>query len=200
MAASRRRAGSAATSCGSAIRAGSTRTTPSARHWVPRFLPCFDRCDHPPRAARATRDQLDVGPRQPAKCQRSSTPAPCSSNRHSSTPSAMPDATAKFRAAIPDGGAERVRRRLDPGTHRTQPQLDGSARRCQNAHFVPRRSGLTVDAPVTAWSLILSLGYGVVPVTPYRRSLLVSFSQNNAVSAAPSGPGAASISRSPRNG
>ena len=51
----------------------------------------------------------------------------------------------------------------------------------QNAHLVPVRSGLTVAAPLTTWSLMPSLGYGVSGAEPNSRWSLVSFSQNSAV-------------------
>ena len=57
----------------------------------------------------------------------------------------------------------------------------GTVSRYQNAHLVPRRSGLTVGAPDTTWSLMPSFGYGVAARTPYRRSTFVSFSQNSSV-------------------
>ena len=80
----------------------------------------------------------------------------------------------------------------------------------QKAHLVPLRSGLTVAAPWITWSLMPSFGYGVTGAAPNRRWVFVSFSQNRAAGAAPSGPapsgavpsGAASASSSsrPRNG
>lgn len=50
--------------------------------------------------------------------------------------------------------------------------------RCRSAALVPTRSGFTVSAPWTTWSLIPSLGYGVVAGDPKTRGALVSFSQN----------------------
>src|SRR5690242_18004598 len=49
----------------------------------------------------------------------------------------------------------------------------------QNAHLVPCRSGLTVAAPLTTWSLMPSFGYDERPAVPQIRSLLVSLSQNS---------------------
>src|ERR1700719_3941070 len=70
----------------------------------------------------------------------------------------------------------------------------------QNAHLVPRWSGLTVGAPPITWSLIPSFGYGVEGAAPNRRLRVVSFSQNNGTGATPSGPGPANSSRDPRKG
>ena len=70
----------------------------------------------------------------------------------------------------------------------------------QKAHLVPLRSGLTVAAPWITWSLMPSLGYGVIGSAPYRRFRLVSFSQNNAAGAAPSGPESAISSSEPSHG
>ena len=65
---------------------------------------------------------------------------------------------------------------------------------------MPVRSGLTVAAPLTTWSLMPSFGYGVSGAAPNSRWSLVSFSQNTAVGSVPSGPGPASSSSAPRNG
>src|SRR5262249_41797833 len=67
-------------------------------------------------------------------------------------------------------------------------------------HLVPLRSGLTVGAPWITWLLMPSFGYGVTGAAPYRRSTFVSFSQNNAVGALPSGPASASSSSCPSHG
>src|ERR1035438_8467066 len=45
-----------------------------------------------------------------------------------------------------------------------------------------------------------SFGYGVTGAAPNRRCVLVSFSQNSAAGAVPSGPGPAISSNWPRNG
>src|ERR1035438_3828400 len=45
-----------------------------------------------------------------------------------------------------------------------------------------------------------SFGYGVTGAAPNRRCTLVSFSQNSAAGAVPSGPGPAISSSGPRNG
>ena len=65
---------------------------------------------------------------------------------------------------------------------------------------MPWRSGLTVAAPLTTWSLMPSLGYGVTGAAPNSRCSLVSFSQNTAAGSVPSGPGPASHSIGPTNG
>ena len=67
-----------------------------------------------------------------------------------------------------------------------QPQLDGRARRdrrpgTRRAPSCPARSGLTVAAPATTWSLMPSFGYGGAGAAPKRRSTFVSFSQNSSV-------------------
>ena len=58
--------------------------------------------------------------------------------------------------------------------------------------WCPRRSGLTVSAPETTWSLMPSFGYAVSGGPPYRRAVFVSLSQNTARGGTPSGPAAAS--------
>ncbi len=70
----------------------------------------------------------------------------------------------------------------------------------QNAHLVPRRSGLTVAAPLITWSLMPSFGYGVTGAAPKSRAVLVSFSQNSGIGRAPPGPGPARSSSSFPNG
>src|SRR5260370_38207728 len=72
--------------------------------------------------------------------------------------------------------------------------------RYQNAHLVPRRSGLTVAAPLITWSLMPSFGYGVTGAAPNSRAVLVSFSQNSGVGRGPSGPAPARSSSSVPNG
>ena len=59
----------------------------------------------------------------------------------------------------------------------------------QAAAFVPVRSGLTVGAPLTTWSLMPSFGNGVIGGAPSIRGRLVSFSQNSSRGIVPSGPG-----------
>src|SRR6266540_6369073 len=90
---------------------------------------------------------------------------------------------------LPAGRSRRRSSTVSPGA---------TATRYHTAHLVPRRAGLTVAAPDTTWSLIPSLGYGVSAATPYRRCVLVAFSQNSSAGSVPSGPGAASSSSSPR--
>ena len=63
--------------------------------------------------------------------------------------------------------------------------------RYQAAQRVPRRSGLTVSAPETTWSLMPSFGHSVRGSAPNSRRVLVSFSQNSSCGAVPSGPGPA---------
>src|SRR5271165_832492 len=70
----------------------------------------------------------------------------------------------------------------------------------QNAALVPVRSGFTVAAPLTTWSLMPSLGYGVIGWAPNSLATLVSFSQNSAVGSTPPGPASAISSSGPRNG
>jgi hypothetical protein len=65
---------------------------------------------------------------------------------------------------------------------------------------VPVRSGFTVAAPLTTWSLMPSFGYAVNGAAPYSRATFVSFSQNTAVGSVPSGPGPAISSIWPMNG
>ena len=70
----------------------------------------------------------------------------------------------------------------------------------QNEHLVPVRSGFTVSAPLTTWSLMPSFGYGVSGAAPNSFWSLVSFSQNSAIGIVPSGPRPASSSIGPTNG
>ena len=64
----------------------------------------------------------------------------------------------------------------------------GTVRTYQAAAFVPVQLGLTVSAPCTTWSLMPSLGYGVVGGWSPKRTTFVSFSQNSSSVSVPSGP------------
>ncbi len=67
----------------------------------------------------------------------------------------------------------------------------GTSRAYHHAAFVPVPPGFTDAAPATTWSPIPSLVNGVVGAAPKRRATFVSFSQNSARGAVPSGAGAA---------
>jgi hypothetical protein len=54
-----------------------------------------------------------------------------------------------------------------------------TVRRYASAALVPTRSGLTVAAPLTMWSLIPSFGYGLRFGFFHSRSAFVSLSQNS---------------------
>ena len=91
--------------------------------------------------------------------------------------------TALPSAGARPGGLGRRRSRISavpPGSTVTRYQADA---------FEPVCSGLTVAAPLTTWSLMPSLGHGVVGGWPKRRATLVSFSQNRSSGDVPSGAG-----------
>ena len=122
-----------------------------------------------------------------------------------------PAASAPRRTRRPRAAARRRPRRSRPTGDAALPPAAAAARsstvapaatstRYRKAAFVPRRSGLTVSAPETTWSLIPSFGNGDAAGEPKSRSSLVSLSQKSSSGALPSGPASATSSSGPRNG